>query len=85
MSLDGEFRGTARYEVVSRLGEGGMGTVYAALDRERGERVALKTVRSAAPHALVALKREFRAAQGLAHPNLVRLDGLFEDEGRWLS
>jgi serine/threonine protein kinase len=36
-----------RFERIRRLGEGTTGVVYEALDRERGTRVALKTLRYA--------------------------------------
>ena len=39
--LDGMPRRLGRYELVRRIGSGGMGVVYAALDRERGHRVEL--------------------------------------------
>ena len=55
--------------------------VYEALDRERGTRVALKTLRSVTAQALAELKREFRAMQGVHHPNLVSLGELVA-EGR---
>ncbi len=60
-----------------------MGIVYEALDRERDLRVALKTLRHASAHSLYRFKREFRALQGLEHPNLVRLGELIEEEGEW--
>jgi serine/threonine protein kinase/tetratricopeptide (TPR) repeat protein len=78
-----EFRGTKRFEVLSRLGEGGMGVVYEALDRERNARVALKTLRTLNAEALLAFKNEFRALQDLQHPNLVTLGELIEDVGQW--
>jgi len=56
-----EFRGTARFELQRRLGAGGFGVVYEALDRERGERVALKVLQALDPEALYRFKREFRA------------------------
>jgi tetratricopeptide (TPR) repeat protein len=78
-----EFRGTGRFHVVRRLGEGGMGVVYEALDRERNARVALKTLRTMNPEQLLALKHEFRALQDVTHPNLVTLGELIEDDDRW--
>ncbi|MFI5288842.1 MAG: serine/threonine-protein kinase, partial [Polyangia bacterium] len=78
-----EFAGTERFELRSRLGAGGMGVVYEALDRERDVRVALKTLRAPSAEALLRLKREFRALQGLEHPNLVNLGELIEAAGQW--
>src|SRR5688500_9957829 len=77
------FRGTARFDLLTRLGQGGMGVVYEAFDRERSVKVALKTITTLTPDTLLRFKNEFRALQDLQHPNLVRLDELFEDEGTW--
>lgn len=73
----------ARFAIVRQLGAGGMGTVYEAFDRERHVRVALKVLRHVRPDDLLRFKREFRALQGLHHPNLVRLDELIADGERW--
>jgi len=78
-----EFRGTRRFEIIRRLGAGGMGVVYEALDRERNARVALKTLRTLSSEELLALKNEFRALQDVTHPNLVTLGELIEDEDHW--
>jgi tRNA A-37 threonylcarbamoyl transferase component Bud32/tetratricopeptide (TPR) repeat protein len=72
-----------RFELIRFLGEGGMGVVYEALDRERGARVALKTLRHASPEHLARLKREFRAMQEVQHPNLVALRELVCEDDRW--
>ena len=60
-----------------------MGVVYRALDRERGETVALKTLRNLDGEGLLRFKNEFRLIQSLDHPNLVSLGELIEAEGRW--
>src|SRR5207253_8862017 len=72
-----------RFEVLRRLGEGGMGIVYEALDRDRGERVALKQLRGRTGDALVRFKREFRALQDVHHDNLVTLGDLVSVEDEW--
>ncbi len=74
-----DFSGTARYRVIRRLGVGGMGVVYEAEDREKGRRVALKTLRRADADLLYRLKQEFRALADLEHPNLVALYDLVAD------
>ncbi|MBI2395699.1 MAG: protein kinase [Deltaproteobacteria bacterium] len=67
------FGGTARYELVRRLGEGSFGIVYEAIDRAGSARVALKLLRRPTAEWLLRFKREFRALSEIAHPNLVRL------------
>jgi serine/threonine protein kinase len=69
-------RKTPRFAIVHRLGTGGMGVVYEAFDHERGERVALKTMRRIDPVALYRFKQEFRNLADLSHPNLVNLHEL---------
>jgi serine/threonine protein kinase len=80
---DVSFSGTDRFQVLRRLGMGGMGVVYEAADRERNTRVALKTLIRMAPETLLRLKNEFRALQDIHHPNLVSLGELQESRGRW--
>lgn len=64
-----------RYRVMRRLGRGGMGVVFAALDRD-GKQVAVKFVDANDSRALVRLKTEYRRMEGIVHPNLVTLYGL---------
>jgi hypothetical protein len=78
-----EFEGTARYRPVRRVGGGGMGVVYEALDGERNTRVAIKTMREPNPKSLLRFKHEFRALAELSHPNLVQLLELVEENGQW--
>ena len=81
--VDYDFDGTERFEVTARLGEGAMGVVYQAVDRERNETVALKALRALDGEGLLRFKNEFRTIQSLEHPNLVSLGELIETHGRW--
>ncbi len=65
--------------MVRRIGEGGMGVVYEAVDLERGEHVALKTILHHDTDTIARVKREFRALQDIVHPNLVALRELVAD------
>jgi serine/threonine-protein kinase len=66
-----------KYEIHRKLGQGGMGVVYAGYDPQIERRVALKTINSAGPNQtwvkdlLRRLKREAQAAGRLQHPNIV--------------
>jgi serine/threonine protein kinase len=62
------------YEVIDRLGSGGMGEVYRARDTRLGRTVALKVLRAGSdPELLYRLDREARAASALNHPNIVHI------------
>jgi serine/threonine-protein kinase len=63
-----------RYQLERRLGRGGMGTVYVALDMSLDRRVAAKLVREdlvGLPGAAERFQREARAAAAFSHPNVV--------------
>ncbi|MCA9521213.1 MAG: protein kinase, partial [Myxococcales bacterium] len=83
MSLNADFQGTERFAIRRRIGAGGMGVVYEALDCETQTRVALKTLTHVHADGLMRFKREFRALQDIAHANLVRLGELFSTGGIW--
>jgi tetratricopeptide (TPR) repeat protein len=65
------------YEIVSLIGEGGMGEVYLAHDRSLGRRVALKLVQRGmgTEEIIRRFKREERLLAGLNHPNIAQLYG----------
>lgn len=82
-----------RYVIVSQLGAGGMGVVYAAYDPELERRVALKLLlpdkNASANNSRAAKTRLLREAQALAklsHPNVVAIHdvGVLEDRV-WLA
>ena len=74
-----------RYRIERKIGEGGMGVVYAARDERLDRPVALKTIRGESDDtSRKRLWREARAAAGITHPNICQLyeieetaDGLF--------
>src|ERR1041384_2581938 len=70
-----------RFQIMDRLGKGGMGVVYRATDTATGGDVALKVL--AFDSELTRFKREFRAARRLSHPSCVRVHELASDGDRW--
>jgi serine/threonine-protein kinase len=60
-----------RYRIESRLGRGGMGVVYAAVDERLDRRVALKVLRGDRSLDVELLRAEARALAALQHPNVV--------------
>ena len=78
-----DFRGTARFRVLRRIGAGGMGVVYEARDDETGRTIAVKTLSNLDGQALLRFKQEFRSLADLNHPNLVSLGELVEADGAW--
>jgi serine/threonine protein kinase/predicted ATPase len=77
------FHGSDRFSVVRRIGSGGMGVVYEAFDRERNERVALKTLAEFDALALYRFKQEFRSLSEILHPHLIPLYELVGTGDRW--
>jgi len=66
-----------RYELLSRIAQGGMGEVYRGLDRVTGEDVAIKRLRSGCGPAdaelLARFAREAEILRRLDHPNIVQM------------
>jgi hypothetical protein len=79
----GELAKHERFVIRERMGAGGMGVVYRALDRTRGGEVAIKVLRHVEGDTLFRFKREFRALADLAHPNLVNLYELMSTGEEW--
>ena len=74
-----------RYEIKDILGVGGMGMVYKAIDRELGETIAIKTLKSdfmaQDPTALERFRGEIRLARKISHRNVVRTHDIGESGG----
>jgi len=69
------------YRVTRKIGEGGMGVVYAAVDEKLDRPVAVKTIRDAGADAASRERfwREARAAAAVSHPNICQLYEIAED------
>ena len=76
-----------RYQILERLGEGGMATVYKAYDSRLDREVAIKVIRRDAFPAdqldmlLKRFERESKSLAKLSHPNIVGVLDYGEHEG----
>jgi serine/threonine protein kinase len=79
----------ARYEILSTLGKGGMGTVFKAHDRLLNETVAIKVLRSDVAGAQEMAQRfiaEIKLARSVSHKSVSRIHEYGEDQGlRYIS
>ena len=74
----------ARYEILQLLGEGGMGAVYKARDRELDRFVALKLIRpelAANASILARFKQELLLSREVTHRNVIRIYDLGDADG----
>jgi len=83
MLQPGEVLG-GRYEIMQLLGEGGMGAVYKARDRELDRPVALKLIRpemASNPSILARFKQELLLSRQVTHKNVIRIYDLGDADG----
>lgn len=73
-----------RYEIIAKIGEGGMALVYKAKDTKLGRWVALKILKdeyARDKNFIARFKNEARAYAALNHPNIISVYDIAEDQG----
>jgi tetratricopeptide (TPR) repeat protein len=78
------FERLGEFRLIRRLGEGGMGVVYLAVQESLGRRVALKAMRPerlGSIEAQTRFQREIDAVSELRHPSIVTVFGSGEEQG----
>ncbi|HIU77448.1 MAG TPA: Stk1 family PASTA domain-containing Ser/Thr kinase [Candidatus Pelethocola excrementipullorum] len=73
-----------RYEIISRVGGGGMADVYKAKDHKLNRMVAVKVMKAEFkedPTFITKFRKEAQAAAGLSHPNIVNVYDVGDDNG----
>ena len=73
----------SHYEIIGKIGEGGMGAVYKAVDIKLGRPVAMKVISGAIASSedKQRFAREAKAASALNHPNIVTIYEYNTDSG----
>ncbi|MFH1724957.1 MAG: protein kinase [Elusimicrobiota bacterium] len=72
------------FDIVRKLGQGGMGEVYEAVDRGLERRVAIKKMRAEIagdPRARKRFLKEARTVAALKHPNIIEIHSIIEEGG----
>jgi serine/threonine-protein kinase len=81
-SIEGKVLG--RYEIIKKIGKGGMGTVYEAYQRNLNRRVAIKVLSPefiSDPQRLARFKMEAEIVARLNHPRIVQIYDISEEKG----
>ncbi len=79
-----ELKRLGKYEIVAKIGQGGMGEVFSAHDPILGRNVALKTIAAGSGADEELRKRFHREAQSaarLSHPNIITVYDFGEEQG----
>ena len=74
---------TGRYEIIERIGTGGMADVYKALDNKLNRYVAIKVLKREFredEQFVAKFRQEARAVAGLSHPNIVSVYDVGSDD-----
>ncbi|MCJ7485843.1 MAG: serine/threonine-protein kinase, partial [Candidatus Aminicenantes bacterium] len=78
-------RNLSHYQIIDKLGEGGMGEVWKARDTQLDRHIALKVLRAGSPEESTArarLLREARTASKLNHPHICTIYEVGESDGQ---
>src|SRR5512145_3467128 len=83
--MEATLRDLGHYQLLEKLGEGGMGEVWRARDTRLGREVAIKFLPQEFAYDVdrrARFEREARAIAALSHPHIVTLFAVEEAEGR---
>jgi serine/threonine protein kinase/tetratricopeptide (TPR) repeat protein len=75
-----------RYQIIEELGKGGMGRVYKVLDKETGEKIALKLIKpeiAADKKTVERFRNELSTARKIRHKNICGMFDLGKDKGSY--
>jgi len=76
----------SRYQIIEELGQGGMGKVYKAFDKEVNVRVALKLIKpdiAADKSTIDRFRNELKVAREISHKNICRMHDLGREAGTY--